>query len=107
MILFFRPPALFVSGVSLAFLITYALMVVRQVIWPLDLIDVDHLISTPGAIVGAFFVAWRLKRHAPESIILVLLLGLLGTLGGFMLVDLAFCNTVLYCGPFSLMFYSR
>ena len=106
-VLFLRPPALFLSGVALAFLITYLLLFSRETLWPSDLIGVDLMFATPGAIVGAMLAAKRLQKRVVTSPSLALAFSLIGTISGFMLVDLLFCNSLFYCGPFSLMFYFR
>lgn len=107
MVLFLRPPALFLSGVALAFLITYLLLFSREIFWPLDVVDGDFMWATPGAIVGAMLAAKRLQKRLVKSPSLALAFGLIGTISGFMLVDLLFCNALFYCGPFSLMFYFK
>lgn len=94
-----RPP--FLSGVSCAATIT--LLAYMAINWhaarPEGLLGLGHLASLPGAgmgiVVGAILARWHRGGVA------IFLCGLLGLLGGFLLNQLAVCNTLIWCGPLS------
>ncbi|UWX04228.1 hypothetical protein H1235_02575 [Pseudoxanthomonas sp. NC8] len=97
-----RARPLFLSGASLAVAIT--LLAYMCINWraarPDGLVALGHLFSLPGAAVGLLLAAVPVRRARHP--LAALLLGLGGLLGGFLANQLVVCNTVMWCGPFSM-----
>lgn len=102
-----RPRPMYITGVALAFLITYALYIIIDTVWPRDMAGLDHWLATPGAIIGSIASLVILKRQSNPTQHRALILGLAGVLIGFLATNELFCNTVTYCGPLSILFYTK
>ncbi|QLC74261.1 hypothetical protein LPB260_26570 [Pseudomonas sp. LPB0260] len=103
-----RPAPFFLTGICLAFSLTLAMSMLNDMIWPRHgHRGLDYLLGSLGASAGAIITLTYLKISKAKSISSYTLLGFTGTLLGFIISQQAFCNTVIYCGPFSLMYYTQ
>lgn|GEM_PF-6078183 len=103
-----RSTRFFITGVCLAFSLTLAISMLNDMIWPRhDLRGLDYLLGSLGTFVGAIISLIYLKTKNKKSINSYKLLGFIGALLGFIISQQAFCNTIIYCGPFSLMHYTQ
>ncbi|MEK0363552.1 hypothetical protein [Pseudomonas sp. CBC3] len=97
-----RAKPLFMLGTSLAVSITLLIYaaVNLSLARPEGLLALGHLFSLPGAAAGTLIGAFLSRRLSRP--ISVLALGFAGTLVGFFLNQVVVCNTLMWCGPFSL-----
>ena len=99
-----RTAPLFLSGASLAIAIT--ILSIMSVNWhrtrPEGLLGLGHLFSLPGAIVGVLLAGALSKRKSVLTPFSAFLFGFGGLLGGYFANQFVVCNTVMWCGPFSL-----
>jgi hypothetical protein len=99
----FRVKPLFLFGASLA--VATTLFVYMLINWsaarPEGLLALGHLFSLPGAYIGVMLGAILSKRV--QLPVIILLSGLLGLLGGFLVNQLVVCNTGVWCGPLSML----
>lgn len=93
---------LFLLGTSLAVSVTLLIYaaVNLSLARPEGLLALGHLFSLPGAAAGTLIGAFLSRRLSRP--ISVLALGFAGTLVGFLLNQLVVCNTLMWCGAFSL-----
>jgi hypothetical protein len=105
MLLAGKPLPLYITGVALAYFLSYTLYIVIDTIWPRDMVGMDHWLAAPGALIGAIAALILLKKSRSPTQIKALAFGLTGTLTGFIVANEFFCNTVTYCGPLSVLFY--
>ena len=98
-----RSSPLFLTGVSLAIVAT--LLTYMSINWraarPEGLLGLGHLFSLPGLVIG-LIVGAHLSKSTNRPVI-ALLLGLLAALAGFLFNQLMVCNTVMWCGPLSIV----
>jgi hypothetical protein len=102
-----RPTPFFITGICIAFSLTLAISMINDIVWPRHgLRGLDYLLGSFGTSIGAII---SLIYHKTKNIISMrtcTFLGFTGALLGFIIFQQAFCNTVIFCGPFSLMHYT-
>lgn len=103
-----RPTPFFLTGICLAFSLALAISMLNDMVWPRHgHRGLDYLLGSFGASAGAIISLVYLKINKTKSISSYMLLGFIGALLGFIISQQAFCNTFIYCGPFSLMYYTQ
>ena len=103
-----RPAPFFLTGICLAFSLTLAMSMLNDMAWPRHgHRGLDYLLGSIGAAAGAIISLTYMKIKKKPPISSYMLLGFTGTLLGFIMSQQAFCNTVIYCGPFSFLHYTR
>ncbi|WP_233080872.1 hypothetical protein [Rheinheimera soli] len=100
----FKPRPLFLFGVSIGLDITFAVYLCINYFsnQPEGLLGLGHLFSLPGAALGLIICAFLMRRGFGTTIWAALLLGIVGTLLGFIINQLVVCNTVMWCGPLTV-----
>ena len=100
-----RPPPLFLTGTSLG--IAISLLCVMSVNWgasrPEGLLGLGHIFSLPGAIISVLFAASMARKKFAELPYTALSLGLGGLLIGYLINQIIVCNSVMSCGPLSML----
>ncbi|MCY1410284.1 hypothetical protein D9M71_256500 [compost metagenome] len=100
---FFKPVSPFCSGVSVGTCITFLFYFYRA--WnsgPADgLLGLGHVFSVPGILVG-ILMAGILQRHL-KGALQRFSVSLFMVLIGFFFAQIALCNSVLWCGPFTFL----
>ncbi len=103
-----RPVPFFLTGIGLAFALPLIATLVYTAIFPLHgIIGLDYYLGSIGACFGALLALFYTKRKEEKSTTLNPLLSFAFTMVAFFVTQQYFCNTVLYCGPFSLIFYTK
>jgi len=104
----FRPTPFFLTAICLAFSLTLAISMLNDMIWPRhDHRGLDYLLGSLGTAAGAVISLIYLKIKETKSINSYVFLGFIGAMLGFVISQQTFCNTVIYCGPFSLMHHTQ
>jgi len=103
-----KPEPFFLTGVSLAFSLPLIAMFAYTIIWPVvDGRGLDYFLGSLGAFLGALLSLVYLKHKKSKAFAPAIWVGFTGTIAFYTLTQQYFCNTVLYCGPFSLIFYTK
>ena len=94
----FKPEKFFLSGAGIAILLAYTPYFIHNLLAksPEGLIGLGHLYSLPGLYIGIIFAVIYLQHHKTHTP-LIFMIGLCGTLGGFLINQFISCNTLLYC----------
>jgi len=103
--LILRAPALFLTGTTAAAQVS--LLVYMNIMFSVartdGLLALGHLFSMPGMLLGTTVSAWLLRYHVRASLPwLVASVAFLGATLGFLVFQIAVCNTVMYCGVLSI-----
>ncbi|MDD0973949.1 hypothetical protein [Pseudomonas fontis] len=104
--LLFRPRPGFLVGVALALSVIFIvyLWVALTADHVEGLLILGQVFSLPGALLGLLLAAWKIRRRVGSSSIAALLIAAGGVLLGFLINQILVCNTLMYCGVFSLRF---
>jgi len=103
-----RPAPFFLTGICIAFSLTLAMSMLNDMVWPRHgHRGLDYLLGSLGTSAGAIISLTYLKIIKKKPISSYMLLGFTGALIGFIISQQAFCNIVIYCGPFSLIHYTQ
>ncbi|MBC8650699.1 hypothetical protein GYM54_07970 [Pseudomonas sp. MTM4] len=97
-----RATPLFLLGTSVAISVTLLAYVAinLSLARPEGLLTLGHLFSLPGAAIGTLIGALLSRRLS--RLFSAMALGFAGALVGFFLNQLVVCNTLMWCGAFSL-----
>jgi hypothetical protein len=102
-----KPKPFFISGVSLAFTLSLAACICSDILWPRHgNRGLDNFMGSFGALAGSLIALYYHKTSKKIYFKSYLVLGFLGATIGFVFVYQVSCNTVIYCGPLSLMYYT-
>ena len=95
----FKPKQFFLTGISLAILLTYIPYFYHNLFAerPEGLLGLGHLFSLPGLAVAIVLVSLYLKAKT-LSPILLFTISFIGALFGYLINQFIVCNTVIYCG---------
>ena len=103
-----RPMPFFLMAICLAFSLTLAISMLNDMFWPRhDHRGLDYLLGSLGTAAGAISTLIYLKIKNTKPVNSYIFLGFTGAILGFIISQQTFCNTVIYCGPFSLMYYTQ
>ena len=103
-----RPTPFFLTAICLAFSLTLAISMLNDMIWPRHgHKGLDYLLGSLGTAAGAIISLIYLKIKKTKPVNSYIFLGFTGAILGFIISQQIFCNTVIYCGPFSLMHYTQ
>lgn len=103
-----KPQPFFLTGISLAFALSLIASLTHAAIWPLHgIIGLDYYLGSIGACFGALLALTYSKHKKHNATKPIALIGFVFTIVAFLVTQQYFCNTDLYCGPFSLIFYTK
>lgn len=101
-----KPEPFFLTGISLAFALALIATFIYVAIWPIHgIIGLDYYLGSIGACFGALLALIYSKHKKYKSTRLIALISFAYAMVAFLVTQQYFCNTYLYCGPFSWIFY--
>lgn len=103
-----KPVPFFLTGIGLAFALPLIATLAYTAIFPgHGIIGLDYYLGSIGACFGSLLALIYSKRKKYKATRSIGLLSFAFAIVAFFVTQQYFCNTVLYCGPFSLIFYTK
>lgn len=94
-----RSPKGFLTGIAAGILSATLIRLINDFFTNLHGPGVDFPMGLAGAILGVITAAIYAKENIVRNAERGFIIGLTGTLGGYLLTMALSCNTVIYCGP--------
>ena len=104
---FAKPGNFFLTGMAVSVLFTLAVCMYNDATWPRHgLRGLDSVIGSIGAfsVAGLFLIYAHYQKFAFTK---KFLWGFISATAGFIVFNQAICNTMIYCGPLSLIHYTQ
>lgn len=101
-----KPAPFFLTGIGLAFALPLIATFTYTAIFPLHgIIGLDYYLGSIGACFGALLSLIYSKHKKYKATRPIALTSFTFAMLAFLVTQQYFCNTYLYCGPFSWIFY--